>query len=946
MSFVLRCVVTLRYFVVSLWLPVPSGDQIGIVCDRQAPQVTDILLLSSPRLVTGVFFSPSTSDNGRMTQPAAFSISMLVAAKTFVEFEHTRTPDFSSCIVLVPHHPAGQDFRRALRHVLPEPTLRPPRLLTLPELARTATSASSPQADSSRIAELQQFLLRTGHLQTSGLWQAAQELHNLLNELDMANAALDGTTLVTHQANAQLGIEASIAQAVWRAYGNTSTSRVGAYLSGLMQLAATTNQPLYHVGLMGLSRAEQVFFEVWQQRQAVHELPAPTPHAARHALLHTIWQDHSAPLATRALNSALNAVSSPLSGKIGILAAPGLEAAALAAEQQLMTWLAQGRQRIALIALDRLLARRLRALLERREILVQDETGWAFSTSAVSHVVERWLGIANGRVWHADLLDLLKSPFVFTNQPDTVRLAVHQLTQALRNHGAPSSFAGFVAFAKETGCSAAIPLLQRLETSSKRFSARRLALNEWNLQLLAALEDMEATAALNTDPIGTQLLALLSRLTEETRDLSQTFSFSDWQRWLFLHLEQGTFIDTRVESPIRLTHLAAAHHRDLEGVLILGAGAAHLPGHSTITVFNNTTLRQLGLPDAQAKERLAQDMLMDILARSPETGLVWQSESGGNPAPLSPWLVHLNAFHLAAWGRSLVQVVPSPGNTSEPIAPASHNPAEIQHAPVRLSVSAWQSLVNCPYQFFGRYILGLNEQDETPEEMDKAEYGSLLHLILAEFHDTYTTLNGTPADEWVRRLTLRSETTFKPIIARDYQASAWLQRWLRHVPAYIDWAIEHETSGWHFHAAEVPLHRTINWAAGKETVLHGRADRIDKKGEASIVLDYKTQSTSTLKAKLEPHGEDVQLAVYALMSEAEQAGFVSMDSDKVRTMSPDLKDPPLSERALAESERIATTLYALAHGQALAAHGAEQTCLWCEMQGLCRRAHRETPTAI
>jgi RecB family exonuclease len=142
------------------------------------------------------------------------------------------------------------------------------------------------------------------------------------------------------------------------------------------------------------------------------------------------------------------------------------------------------------------------------------------------------------------------------------------------------------------------------------------------------------------------------------------------------------------------------------------------------------------------------------------------------------------------------------------------------------------------------------------------------------------------------------------------------------------------------------LHRTINWAAGKETVLHGRADRIDKKGEASIVLDYKTQSTSTLKAKLEPHGEDVQLAVYALMSEAEQAGFVSMDSDKVRTMSPDLKDPPLSERALAESERIATTLYALAHGQALAAHGAEQTCLWCEMQGLCRRAHRETPTAI
>jgi ATP-dependent helicase/nuclease subunit B len=61
----------------------------------------------------------------------------------------------------------------------------------------------------------------------------------------------------------------------------------------------------------------------------------------------------------------------------------------------------------------RLVARRARALLERAQVLVKDEAGWAFSTTSAATAVGRWLDVAGGDCYHRDLLDLMKSPFVF-----------------------------------------------------------------------------------------------------------------------------------------------------------------------------------------------------------------------------------------------------------------------------------------------------------------------------------------------------------------------------------------------------------------------------------------------------------------------------------------------------------------------------------------------------
>ncbi|MFM8460637.1 MAG: hypothetical protein ACKOAB_00895, partial [Polynucleobacter victoriensis] len=76
--------------------------------------------------------------------------------------------------------------------------------------------------------------------------------------------------------------------------------------------------------------------------------------------------------------------------------------------------LQEGHQHIALIAQDRLVARRIRARLARfgKGLSVHDETGWKLSTTRAAASVMSWIDIlrqANGPT-SIDLMDSLKNP--------------------------------------------------------------------------------------------------------------------------------------------------------------------------------------------------------------------------------------------------------------------------------------------------------------------------------------------------------------------------------------------------------------------------------------------------------------------------------------------------------------------------------------------------------
>lgn len=867
------------------------------------------------------------------------------AALAFLEHEGAHAPDFSGCLVLVPHHHAGLAFRQALSDALPGRYLRPPRLLTLPELAARAGVAEQPEADSVRLAQLRDFLEGTGQLQKEALWEAARELLVLVNELDGLDADETAWARVAPTSNRYLTVEAGIAQAVWRALGKGGAEgSMRVHARRLAWLAGRADQTLFTLGLGALSGVEQDFLEQWASRSQVISLPAPPGYPDRLAMLHAAWEEDEAPLPERARRFAACRLGNPFAQDVTLLSAPGLEAAARAAEQTLLDWLASGMRNIALIALDRLVARRLRALLERRDILLQDETGWAFSTASASHAVECWLRVATGDAWFRDLLDILKSPFVFADAGDQRLQAAHELDEAFRRHGAPDGLAGHLDLARREGLHAAHLLLKRIERAGAGFNRGRQPLHEWTRRLLDSLTALAADAPLRADPVGRQLWRLLERLAGESAGHGVRYGLADWRRWLFLHLEQSTFLDDTVSSPLRLTHLAAAHTRELEGAIFLGVGAAHLPGPAPAGIFNDAARLQLGLPGTEARERDLRAALTDVMARTPRVALVWQSEQQGDPAPLSPWLVHLDAFQQAAWGDSRLTRFESTSESEVTPQPLHADlPAPIaEFVPQRLSVSAWQSLVACPYQFHARHLLKLNERDEVPEEMDKADYGSLVHRILARFHAAHPVLEGMTADALEADLRVQSRQVFAEAEAGSYLASVWRLRWERRIAAYVGWAMNREQDGYRYRSAETPLARDVEWGEGRRTQLHGRADRLDDKAGSSALLDYKTQSRQTLVKKLAADGEDVQLTAYAWLADAAEAGFVSVDADKVETLNWPVGLP---EAAQAEAARLRDVLAGLAEGSPLPAQGAPNTCSWCEMKGLCRREHQDLSQA-
>lgn len=862
--------------------------------------------------------------------------ALAAAARAFLEREGGRFPDFSDCLILLPHHHAGLAFRQAMHASLADKVWLPPRLLTLPELAARAPLGNAVEADSARLAELQHFLKRTGLVPRAALWPAAQELLMLLNELDEQGLELP-TTMPSE--NRHLGVEAGITQAVWQALCRGETKgRKRDYGERLAQLAAHAEAPLYTLGLTGLTRLEHDFLAAWAMRHPVIDLPTPPRFPQRQALLSAVWESDSPALAQRGAEFAAAHPENPLQGAVELFAAPGLEAAARAAEACVLDWLRSGRRDIAIVALDRLAARRLRALLERRRILVQDETGWAFSTAAVSHVLDRWLNVVMDDAWFRDLLDLFKSPFAFSDALEQRAAAARGLERAWRRHGASQGLAGHLALARQENLTAALALLARIEQARSLFPGTRLPLAEWTRRLLAAFDQLAITPALQADAIGRQLHTLLGVLARECANLERPFALAEWRRWLGLHLEQATFADQGVQSPIRLTHLGAARLRDLDGLLLLGVDAGHLPGVSGASLFNDATRRQLGLPCRMLREAESRAALADAISRSARVAMIWQSADAGEERALSPWLLRLEAFQRAGWGstwrRPFAPAVAqgNPGRAPVPSPPAP-TAADL---PERISVSAWQSLVACPYQFFARHLLGLNELDDVPEAMDKADYGSLVHAVLADFHTRRPSLLGSDREELTADLFATGERVFAPAEARGYLAGAWRARWERHLSAYLDWALAREAAGYHFEKAEQPLARLIAWSAERGTRLEGRADRLDTMPAGVALLDYKTQSKQTLRQKLDASAENVQLTAYAWISGATEAGFVSLDDDKVETLAwpGDLRDA-----AAAEGERMEHTFAALAAGAPLPANAAAATCAWCEMRGLCRRAH-------
>jgi len=561
------------------------------------------------------------------------------------------------------------------------------------------------------------------------------------------------------------------------------------------------------------------------------------------------------------------------------------------------------------------------------DVLVADETGWTLSTTAAAAIIDRWLECVASDFPHVELLDLLKSPFVLgelAQRQDQV--LTFELT--LRRHGISQGMADMQRLAHTEF--AGLPVwLAALFDARQGFPQTRAPLAVWLARLTDSLARLDATAALSADAAGARVLETLDTLRHDLADDPERYGFAEWRRWLNLALESASFIDSRVDSPIVLTSLPAARGRLFDAVAVIGADARHLPARPAPGLFSQTTRAQLGLSTAADEAHAASADLMQLLTPGPAL-LSWQAWNNDEPNPASSLVLRLQALHQAAWGTPLpIQAVGEPPARPSPLPGPSAQPAPVIAAaqlPRHYSPTAYQTLLDCPFRFFVRSVLGIRELDEADEALDKSDYGNALHHILKRFHDS-----DPPAERDTALGRLNELTASEFAVLPAYTAAAWHARWDALQPAYIDAWLAHTAQGWRYQSGETDFAVRQSVAGLGEITLHGRVDRVDTKADAHYVIDYKTGAASGLKKKLRNPAEAVQLPFYAWLCDA-AAAYLPINEAPVVPLELDGETD-----VDAISRRLPDLLEALAAGAMLPAHGVDSVCQYCEARGLCRK---------
>lgn len=656
----------------------------------------------------------------------------------------------------------------------------------------------------------------------------------------------------------------------------------------------------------------------------------------------------------------------------------GFEDEASSAAATVLDHLSRDERPVALVALDRVLVRRVRALLERAGVRLADETGWKLATTRAGATVMGLLAAARPQASADAVLAWLKSaPLAAEAHPR----ALAMLESECRRHAATRR--GAIARLELKGAAAdlrdrALAVLDELAAPDRR------GLSSWLDALGSALARCGSFDALLRDAAGRQGLAALGiepPLPAERRRVIdadvEVLSFGDFLAWVDAVFEAATFrppsptaagpvppgeppsepgdsdadaeliSDATIDAVV--TPLARVMLRPFAAVVVPAADDQHLGAAlRDDTLLPRPCVESLGLESARARRDRELQAFAQVL-RCPRVTLLRRRGDAADTVGESPFVERLRlalAGHrrgLRAWHDPRVE-------RALPRAPVLRRGPQVPASalPQRLSASAFEALRACPYRFFARSVLRLGEAEELDDDVAKRDYGNWLHKVLHAFHVERAAgaHSGLDGEGQTSRLLALGDAK---LLEDDIDAAAFLPfgaSFAVFASRYIAWLHERERAGWTWQEAET---RIVFAPAELEGVeLEGRIDRIDRHsngdgcGEAMLeLIDYKTGSASKLKESVLDAYEDTQLAFYAALVRSRddaplRASYLALDGTRgIEAVVH--RDVEASARALVAG--AAEELSRIRAGEVLPPLGEGSACDFCEARGLCRRDH-------
>lgn len=590
-----------------------------------------------------------------------------------------------------------------------------------------------------------------------------------------------------------------------------------------------------------------------------------------------------------------------------------------------------GRTPVALVAGDRVLTRRISALLEASGVraghALRDETGWRLSTTHAAAALVAALQACRPWANGDEVLAWLKLAPAF----DGVDLV--PLEKRMRRLGV-RRWAEAVAFLQERQPG----LVQRIERLRQPMAEGR-AVVQWLLALRELLQACGLWRSLQADVAGSAVLEALGLDALGPDDAAwgdwphaqMHMGLAEFAHWVRETLEAASYRPPHpAQAQVVVLPLAQVFGRWFAAAVLPGADAGRLPAvPEPAGGWSEAQRAHLHLPTRESL-RAAQQAAWEQLLAIEHVEVLWrESEDSGEPLQLSPLV---QAWALTQPGHSVPRTADWRTLRQVAVQPSVPPRADGSSLPLQpVSASAYERLRDCPYRFFALRQLGLGADEELDQDLSRRDWGSWLHAVLGHFHEALA------AQPQAERLALIEQAATRATQEQGLAADAggflpFAADWPRLRDAYLVWLSAHEAQGACFDVAELDLAQNL-----KGVHLKGRIDRRDRlPGGQALLIDYKTERPENSKERVKPDSEDIQLAFYALLGgpEVTRAAYLNLGERAAPSL---FELPDLPERAARLRQGLLNDVARIEAGAPLLALGEGRVCDWCEARGLCRK---------
>ena len=594
-----------------------------------------------------------------------------------------------------------------------------------------------------------------------------------------------------------------------------------------------------------------------------------------------------------------------------LIAAKRFEELAWVAAKTIEQHLIDGKTNIALVAQDRLVSRRARALLARLgpSLKVQDETGWKLSTTRAAAALNSWLELIRSPKegpTASNFLEFLHNPFLdlekcLGKNQQACSSLIAQLEDFLVASQAQSGWETFYMAIEYAGHNASmkggdrpnpalLELLQFFRAKHHAWLDLRVDCSKAYEQLQADLNAMGMSERLANDLAGKQLLEVLCTFDlRKTEHHQISMGLAEWLSLLKTVIEEASFqeLGKAAIATLSILPLSATRLREFEAVVIVGCDEQQLPAFSEPPLFFSDALNQL-LKASTIQAQFTQQArdLSQLFSSCANVDLLWQSKSkNGEPLRSSAWIGRLQAqMHWEVEGIRMT----TRSATAKPMHMTTAKLMPDFPMPASMSPSAYKALRDCPYRYYVKSLLGLRKFKGFDEGFDASLAGQTLHAILRDFYRSLKTeehLNPQLKSdtgvrrEWMKRqLNFLSEKEFKRLVEGDARVLGTLRDWQKQIPSFVEWQLQRDEQGWQYFDGEVKVGFNLDFTDSQGTAqkirIEGYTDRFDIQTENSstaAVLDYKNQRFERVKQRAEHVLDDPQLLIYArAANEAEE----------------------------------------------------------------------------